>query len=115
MTQEYLSAYKSYLVAANLPQHNSHNKLRDVLNIFSDHGHEFSLNKEILYSFDVCGNCEAHAILLAVTNGIRMKGIPHNEPVTIKNAGLLKDLHSSLITNNPHFVKCPVMKDLSNT
>lgn len=47
----------------HLPPHTSFNKLRDVEDVYEEQGHIFSLNREILGSFDVCGACEAHALL----------------------------------------------------
>lgn len=50
--------------------HQNDNKLRDVDNVYTDNGHAFSYNKDIIYSFDICGNCEAHAILYSIENGL---------------------------------------------
>jgi len=54
----------------NLQQHPAKNKLRDVDEFYVQHGHVFSLNLEILGSFDVCGSCEAHALLAGVESGL---------------------------------------------
>ena len=33
-------------------------------------GHWVSFNSDILFSYDICGPCEAHAILLAIISGL---------------------------------------------
>lgn len=53
-----------------LKPHPAKNKLRDVDEKFVEGGHVFSFNIEILGSFDVCGNCEAHALLAGVEFGL---------------------------------------------
>ncbi len=56
------------MIEAGYVAHPSQNKLRDVEEKYSENGHIFSFNREIICSFDVCGGCEAHALML------RMKG-----------------------------------------
>ncbi len=77
--------------------------------IYSEQNHDFSINKEIIYSFDVCGSCEAHGILYSMKNNIiyENNNIVHSTGVTVDNAALLKYLPVELIENNIYFIKCP--------
>eukprot|EP01041_Mallomonas_annulata_P005424 gene5424-10866_t len=71
LSEEYLERYRTYLEqTAGLPQHGTGgmNRLRDTEDKFAEDGHCFSLNREILYSYDVCGGCEAHGILYSIEN-----------------------------------------------
>ena len=102
-TNEYLNRYKKYLQAEGLQAHQSANKLRDVEDRYSEAGHEFSINREILYSFDVCGNCEAHAILVSLEHDLGSKPSAN----TIMTATVLKDLESKYRENNVRLFKCP--------
>ena len=95
-------------------QHRSKNKLRDAADKYVDAGHAFSFNSDMLFSYDVCSPCEAHAILLSINSG-RAK--------TVDEAPLLKDLdHETLtltLTQMPHsalaFTKCPRPTNTSRT
>ncbi len=51
------------MAAAGLSKRTS-DKLRDVDEKYSENGHVFLFNQELLCSFDICGGCEAHAMLL---------------------------------------------------
>jgi hypothetical protein len=93
----YLEKYREY-IAQKLPNHDSQNKLRDVDEIFSEKGHIFSFNKEILGTFDLCGPCEAHALLLGVEKGLSK---------TIANSTTLFELDRKYKQNNIHFRNCP--------
>jgi hypothetical protein len=64
MNSTYLELYKRDMQRRGYLPHPSQNKLRDVEEEYAANGHLFSLNGEILGSFDVCGSCEAHALLL---------------------------------------------------
>jgi hypothetical protein len=70
LTPLYLEVYRYHLVSHGFFIHQNDNKLRDVDNVYTDNGHAFSYNKDIIYSFDICGNCEAHAILFSIENGL---------------------------------------------
>ena len=64
--KDVLEVYQQHLQVTNmLSYYGSNNKLRDGNGKFVAEGHEFSWNGEILFSYDVCANCEAHALLLA--------------------------------------------------
>jgi hypothetical protein len=63
------------------------NKLREVESAYTRDGHAFRYNGELLYSFDVCAACEAHAFELA--------GRP------------LKELDPGLAAGNINFARCP--------
>ena len=92
-----------------LRKHKSNNKLRDVDDFYSQNGHEFSYNREILYSFDVCGNCEAHGILLAIQHKLQHQYNINSDvrEVTVDNAFVLKEIPTKYITNNINFINCP--------
>jgi len=102
-TNEYLNRYKKYLQAEGLQAHQSANKLRDVEDRYSEAGHEFSINREILYSFDVCGNCEAHAILVSLEHDLGSKPSAN----TIMTATVLKDLSNDHRAGRLQLQKCP--------
>lgn len=80
-------------------QHQSNNKLRDAADKYVDEGHCFSFNSDILFSYDICGPCEAHAILLSVRSD---KGL------TVDNAPVLKDLPRTMTAGHDDLAKCPV-------
>jgi hypothetical protein len=103
LSDAYLIQYREFLKAQGLPQHPSENKLRDVEERFFTEGHAFSFNGDILLSFDICGPCESHAMLLSIQAGISMD---------VDSAHTLSQLlsdpkHRSLIQGNVNFVKCP--------
>ena len=83
-----------------LPLHESQNKLRDVEEIYVEKGHLFALNREILGSFDVCGNCEAHALLFGLELGLSQ---------TIENSTTLSqlDLSQRSTATDKRFSNCP--------
>ncbi len=90
----------------NLKKHPGNNKLREVETLFVDNDYDFSFNKEIVYSFDVCGNCEAHAILLAMKLGIRSSVAVGNDTVNVHNAAVLYELPKRFIANLTQFTNC---------
>lgn len=60
-----LLLYQSH-ISNYLSQHPKGNKLRDVPQEYVSEGHCFSLGeyeRELIYSFDVCSGCEAHAVM----------------------------------------------------
>lgn len=90
------------MLAQGFPPHPSNNKLRDVEQKYAENGHMFSYNKEILGSFDICGSCEAHALLLGIEAGLAK---------TIDKSTTLFDLgYEKYRKNNVNFMKCPVNK-----
>lgn len=90
--------YRDMIQEAGLPQHPSHNKLREVEEKYVQHGHMFSFNREILLSFDVCGPCEAHAMLLSIELGLAKD---------VEAALPLAKMNRKHLQGNPNFVKCP--------
>jgi hypothetical protein len=100
LDDEYLLHYRNMIKQTGLPSHPSQNKLRDVEEKYVEGGHMFSFNREILMSFDVCGPCEAHALLLSIEQGLAK---------TIETALPLAKLDRKLLQDNPHFAKCPVL------
>ena len=75
------------------------NRLRDTEDKYAEGGHGFSLNKEIMYSYDVCGGCESHAILYSYEN---------NLVSDIRKGLLLDQLDDKYKINNVHFLNCPI-------
>lgn len=97
-TQKYLDLYKDYLQEQGLGEHLSQNKLRDTDVKYVSEGHSFSFNGELLYSYDVCGNCEAHALLL---------GLRKNLASSIETLPTLSQLDRRHLNNNVYFHNCP--------
>ena len=83
---------------AGLPLHNANNKLRDVDDKYAQNGHIFSYNREIFGSFDLCGSCEAHALLFGVKHGLAS---------SIESSTSLFELDEKHTKNNIDFKKCP--------
>ena len=98
----YLEKYRVHLSNAGLAQHplGTTNKLRDTDDFYAKAGHSFSFNREIIYSYDVCGACEAHAILKMIKSDI-------NNKLTVENAPVLKDMDRRYRIDDVNFVKCP--------
>lgn len=90
--------YRDMIKQQKLPQHWSQNKLRDVEEKYVEDGHMFSFNREILMSFDVCGPCEAHAMLLSIQNGLA---------TSVTDAIPLSALDKKYVEGNVNFAKCP--------
>ena len=75
------------------------NKLRETEDKYGRDGHAFSFNSEILYTYDVCGNCEAHALLFGLEKGLAP---------TLNSAPFLKDLQKhSVAKDSNDFKNCP--------
>ena len=98
LSDEYLERYRAMLSREGYQQHHSRNKLRDSADVYVDKGHCFSFNTDILFSYDICGPCEAHAILLAIRSGLS---------TSVDDAPVLKQLNHTWIATLPDFVKCP--------
>ena len=93
--------YREDLKSRGYPVHPSENKLRDVEEKYLENGHIFSFNREILCSFDVCGSCEAHALLLNTAKGGMSEG------KSIESAATLSSIPLDVIKANVNFKKCP--------
>jgi len=100
MSEEYLERYRAYLNHVGLPQHptGSVNRLRDTEDVFTEGGHCFAFNRELLFSYDVCGGCEAHAVLLNMAS---------NPSYTVRTAPTLVQLDEKTRSGNVNFVNCP--------
>lgn len=98
MSERLLARYKGFLEQAGLRKHASLNKLREVEDKFVTDGHAFSMNGEILYSYDVCGGCEAHALLYALR---------HDLASNVNTAPSLEELSSSHRDGIVDFINCP--------
>ena len=98
MSEEYLISYRRDLRAQGYTQHLSNNKLRDGEDKYTQEGHCFSFNSDIMYTYDICGNCEAHAMLLALRLGLAS---------SIEEAPTLATLDKQHTVGNPDFAKCP--------
>ena len=70
LSDEYLDRYRSKLLKEGYMPHMSNNKLRDTADKYADGGRVFSFNSDIMFTYDICGNCEAHALLFAVEKGL---------------------------------------------
>lgn len=95
-----------------LNQHKSNNKLRDTESELVDEGHAFSWNSEILYSFDVCAHCEAHALWMTTQlHRHRQENQQQQQQQTqgsvLQGALLLKEVKNKALLDSPSFVKCP--------
>lgn len=96
--ETYLENYRKDLVSRGFFLHPAENRLRDVDEKFERLGHMFSFNREILGTFDVCGACESHALLL---------GIKLGRAVSITNSTTLFELPEKYRINNVDFQNCP--------
>lgn len=106
---EYLERYRAFIEKQGFPQHSSENKLRDAEDIYTEQGHAFGYNRDILYSYDVCGNCEAHAIEFQLKRVVR-EGKQIDVLARVDQAALLKDLRKKRgeeLIQLPEFLKCP--------
>jgi hypothetical protein len=107
---EYLQRYRKFLETRGLPLDISLNKLRDGHDKYADGGHMFAFNKVILFSYDVCGSCEAHAILLGYN---QIKPPPSERKVhgsveaAVNSLPALKDLPPAARKGNIDFMNCP--------
>ena len=66
MSTVYLTTYKAFLQSLHIPHYFNHNRLQDVHASWIEKQHHFRVSDELLMSYDVCGSCEAHAILLHI-------------------------------------------------
>lgn len=99
LSGQYLELYRQHLIKEGLSQHqDGSNRFREVPDHYVAAGHAFSFNREQLFSFDVCGNCEAHGILYSLVKGMGD---------TVENARLLKDIPASDRRHAPQLRKCP--------
>jgi hypothetical protein len=99
LDDDYLTQYRDMIRGVDLPPHPSQNKLRDVEEKYVQNGHMFSFNREILMSFDVCGPCEAHAMLRSIELGLAKD---------VDSALPLSKLDRKHRQENPNFAKCPM-------
>lgn len=99
MQDEFLIKYRDFIDKLGFPKHpqGSSNHLRDTEDKYGSEGHSFSINREILYSYDLCGSCEAHAILFDV----------QKNSVPVSKARKLAELTDSEREENVNFAKCP--------
>ena len=104
--------------------------MRDTSNELVDDGHAFSWNGDILFSFDVCGHCEAHALLVGLmkwqalthrsgsgngntdynTTNISKEISRDISPTIMAQLPAVKDLHYKEYANNPNFKNCPLTR-----
>lgn len=102
LSEEYLQRYRGVLQREGFPPHSSENKLRDAEDIYTEQGHAFGYNRDILYSFDVCGNCEAHAIVY----NLQQTGLKNVQQATLLKA-LQKKEGADKLAQLVQFRKCP--------
>jgi hypothetical protein len=114
MSDEYLNIYKQYIMA-RLP-FKVMNKFRDVEDELTQYS--FGLHTHLIFSYDVCGGCEAHAILTAMHHGVTVAAAAPTtttSPKTavsavdaaVRGAGLLRDLSPTQREKNIALKYCP--------
>jgi hypothetical protein len=117
MSEEYLAIYKKYIME-RLPS-KVMNKFRDVEDELTQYS--FSLHNHLIFSYDVCGGCEAHAILTAMHYDEKVAspsdaGITSTSTATatgaatdakVRAAGLLRDLSRAQREKNMALKYCP--------
>ena len=72
--------------------------------------HMFSYNGDIIHSYDVCANCEAHAILLQLNKlSLQVNNLSNDDLKLITNSKFSTLLNMSSIErgNNINFINCP--------
>lgn len=92
-----MERYKNYLSKFLPPDTKNH--LRDVEAEYVTAGHLFKLNDHIFYSFDLCGSCEAHAIL----SYLRL-----NPDANVEDTPKLSDMELALRSGSAALSRCPV-------
>ena len=99
MRDEVLKKYRDFIEMLGFPKHpaGSTNHLRDTDDKYGSEGHCFSINREMLYSYDLCGSCEAHAIIFDV----------QKNSVPVSKARKLAELTDLEREGNVNFAKCP--------
>ena len=106
----YLEHYRKVLKRDDLKQRGIVNKLREVDDVYFEKGHVFTYGNEIMYSFDICNSCEAHAILYSINN---IQG--YMKPNTKNAMNHATDRKTNLlalaaadkdVTKLPQFTKC---------
>lgn len=93
-----------------LAPHRSHNRLRDVEDQYYDKGHVLSFNGAMITSFDVCGSCEAHAILrhIQIENSQRSNASTLEDYILkIAQAPSLFQMNTKLFVGDLNFARCP--------
>jgi len=97
-TEERLGIYKKHFRKLGMVPHKKaeSNNLKDVEDDFNTYA--FSLNKAIVYSFDVCGGCEASAMELSLSLGRRKD---------VASAELLAELPWEVAMKAPALMRCP--------
>lgn len=116
MSDGYLATYKHF-VRGRLPPL-SGNRFREVEDELTEYS--FSLHTHFVYSFDVCGGCEAHAILTAIHHGVTSSSSTDSPPLgatlgdspveAIRTAGLLKHLTPTQRETNLALKNCPAFE-----
>ena len=91
----------------------NNNKLRESDDYYFNKGHAFSYNGDLIHSFDICGNCEAHALLLTITSSSSTTNNEgHNSDLYYTQANVtslptLFELTKEQRRGNKQFDKCP--------
>lgn len=114
LDDRYLEHYRRDIASKGFPRHPSENKLRDVEEKYSTNGHVFSFNREILCSFDVCGSCEAHAILHSLEKSGKLKYDAGSKVLiqdvsvdAVESAPKLSEMNVEELKDIVNFKKCP--------
>jgi hypothetical protein len=116
LKDEVLEIYRLHLKQEGFDPHPSSNKLRDTDDTYHQKGHSLSFNGELLNSYDVCGNCEAHAwYLVHHILRVNKKALENNSNTTtsslldhhLHHGSYLFSLPREHRINNIDFTKCP--------
>eukprot|EP00602_Paraphysomonas_sp_CaronLab_P013615 CAMPEP_0185040140 /NCGR_PEP_ID=MMETSP1103-20130426/37862_1 /TAXON_ID=36769 /ORGANISM="Paraphysomonas bandaiensis, Strain Caron Lab Isolate" /LENGTH=302 /DNA_ID=CAMNT_0027579321 /DNA_START=538 /DNA_END=1447 /DNA_ORIENTATION=+ len=102
LSERALDIYRRHL-SKSLSQHPKGNKLRDVPDEYVSGGHCFNIEpsvRELIYSFDVCGGCEAHAIQHAIYTG---------QAKTVAETTRLEHVRGESLVDNDNFRNCPLV------
>ena len=78
--------------------------------------HMFSYNGDIIHSYDVCANCEAHAVLLQISNLLNLPSVnklSQNDLELITNKinffSSIMNMSNTDRANNINFINCPTV------
>ena len=107
LTESVLKTYSGFMSSRGYKvQDMVANKLMDVEQKYLINGNVFRINGELIYAFDVCGPCEAHAILHFIEN---------QKPTDIDKAPFIAEMDQSDLANNVNFKNCPTTEFVKNS
>ena len=109
LSPEYLNKYRDFIAAGGkgLPLDASKNKLRDTNDTYAEGGHMFSYNDNILFSYDICGSCESHAMLMHYKAPAPGPDFLQQVQATVQLLPTLRNMTASERLRNVDLAKCP--------